>query len=147
MRLRSWQQCMMSDDHTEASEAQYIVRVRTQSRVARIAGGGGEVWVGRAIILNAFASRDLNLDPASQQELEFAWACSTPYGALAGLVRPCVYGQILELSISPMITVAPCTLPPSLHDTLPNSSHCEQAGTADGHLCDCAWCQPRRAPL
>jgi hypothetical protein len=104
----------MSDDPSKASEAEYSIQVGTQPLVARIVGGGGDVWAGSALLLDASESRDLDLDPSAPQGLSFAWTCSVPDAS--GLDGSCVTQdeKFLEMPGTPRVSLSPWTLAPSV---------------------------------
>jgi hypothetical protein len=106
----------MSDDPSKVSEALYSIQVGTQPLTARITGGGGEVWAGRLLVLDASKSSDLDLDPSAFQGLEFAWTCSV-LDIVTGLSSQCISagGEMLVLPQEPTMSILPGTLAPSLY--------------------------------
>jgi hypothetical protein len=104
----------MRNDNSKAAEALFSIQVGVQPLVARIKGGGGEVWSGSSISLDASESRDLDISSLDQQGLEFSWACSVP--APNGLLESCASpdGQILNLPAVAKLYIPPRTLHPSL---------------------------------
>ena len=108
----------MSEDPSQTSRAQYTIKVLTQSSIAQVSGGGGEIWAGSPFLLNASGSMDLDLESWMPQGFDYSWSCDVQDDS--GLRNICfsAEGLPLVLSSTPQILISANALPPSV-DNIP----------------------------